>query len=209
MVADLPLRPSIWVLKGVRAGDTAQAMDLALQLGGRVEGKQLSFNASHNIPNWLLGARVSQLTQDAKKLLHPPWPDLVVATGRRTAPVALWIKRQSQGKTKLVHIGRPRMALSEFDLVLTTPQYGLPELDNVVVMPVPFVSLKNVSEDQLQHFHSVWAHLPKPWILGVIGGGKFPIAMDDEALIGFGRALQKRAHANWVEVLFFSTRRAA
>jgi mitochondrial fission protein ELM1 len=125
MVAENVLRPAIWVLKGVRAGDTAQAMDLALQLGGRVEGKQLAFNAFHNIPNWLLGARVSQLTQDAKKLLHPPWPDLVVATGRRTAPVALWIKTQSQGKTKLVHIGRPRMALSRFDLVLTTPQYGL------------------------------------------------------------------------------------
>jgi uncharacterized protein len=94
-MSDMQSRPLIWVLKGLRAGDSAQAMELALQLGGRVEGKQLTFNHSHALPNWMLGARVSHLTAEARALLRPPWPDLVVATGRRTSPVAQWIKQQS------------------------------------------------------------------------------------------------------------------
>ncbi len=192
---DTPTRPLIWVLKGVRKGDTAQAMELALQLGGRVEGKQLAFNASQMVPNVLLGSRVSHLTPEAKQLLSPPWPDVVVATGRRTAPVALWIKRQSLGKTKLVQIGRPRMPLADFDLVVTTAQYGLPSATNVVRVPLPFASPKQPVLDELLHFQEVWTPLPKPWILGVIGGGKFPLRLDDAILTNFGEALQRRAKA--------------
>jgi uncharacterized protein len=182
----------IWVLKGLRAGDTAQAMELALQLGGRVEAKQLQFNASHIIPNFLLGGRVLHLTTDAKNLLRPPWPDVVVATGRRTAAVAVWIKQQSSGKTKLLQIGRPRMALSAFDVVVTTPQYGLPEAENLVTMMLPFASPKAVPPDQLLMFEEAWRELPKPWLLAVVGGQKFPLRLGKVDLQQFGQALQKR-----------------
>jgi uncharacterized protein len=186
-------RPLIWVLKGLRAGDTAQAMQLALQLGGRVEGKQLAFNARHLVPNWLLGSRVSHLTKDARSLLRPPWPDMVVATGKRTAPVALWIKQQSEGRTRIVQLGRPRMALKGFDLVVTTPQYGLPHGDNVVEMPLPFAGPKSVPHADIASFNMTWTLLPRPWILAVVGGGKFPVRLNAGDLTGFGKALQHRA----------------
>jgi uncharacterized protein len=183
----------IWVLKGLRAGDTAQAMELALRLGGRVETKQMTFNMTHVVPNYMLGARVSHLTPDAKQVLRPPWPDVVVATGRRTAPVAVWIKKQSHGKTKLLQIGRPRMALSGFDVVVTTPQYGLPAAPNVVTLAMPFANPKAVAPDALLHFETVWKDLPRPWLLAVVGGQKFPLRLDKAALTHFGQALQRRA----------------
>jgi uncharacterized protein len=186
-------RPLIWVLKGLRAGDTAQAMHLALQLNGRVEGKQLSFNALHALPNWLAGPRVSHLTRDAQQLLRPPWPDLVVSTGRRTAAAALWIKRQSGGRTKIVLLGRPRMPLQYFDLVVTTPQYGLPLRSNVLEIPLPLVGPKQESGPALAAFSQIWSDLPRPWILAVIGGGKFPVRLDARDLAGFGGALDRRA----------------
>jgi uncharacterized protein len=195
MAGDAATRPLIWVLKGLRAGDTAQAMALALQIGGRVEGKQLAFNASHALPNWLLGARVAHLTEAAQSQLRPPWPDLVVATGKRTAPVALWIKRQSKGKSRIVHLGRPRMALNAFDLLVTTPQYGLPQLDNVVRLPLPFATAKQVDDATLNSFRSMWSDLPNPHILAVIGGHKFPQRLGVVELQQFAQALNRRASA--------------
>lgn len=186
-------RPLIWVLKGLRQGDTAQAMALALQLGGRVEGKQLSFNRLHALPNWLAGAGVSHLTPDTRGLLRPPWPDAVVATGRRTARVALWIKRQSDGHTKLIHIGRPRMNVNAFDLVVTTPQYGLPPGGPVMEIALPFAIPKSVAADELQHFAALWHDLPRPWILGVIGGGKFPLRLSQQDLETYGQLLSAKA----------------
>ncbi len=187
------LRPVIWVLKGLRHGDNAQAMALALRLGARVETKPLTFNALHVLPHWATGAGVHHLTADAKSLLRPPWPDLVVATGRRTAAVACWIKQQSGGRSKLVQLGRPRMALHLFDLVITSPQYGLPAAANVVCLPLPFAIPKKVASEELEHFKALWAGLPRPWVLGVIGGGKFPMRLNGADLAHFGHKLSAKA----------------
>jgi uncharacterized protein len=193
MSFDQNARPLIWVLKGWRKGDNDQAMALALEIGGRVESKQLQFNGFEALPNWLLRAGVRHLTKDAQSVLRPPWPDLVVATGRRTALVAVWIKQQSGGQTKLVHIGRPRLDLRHFDLVVTTPQYGLPEDDNVVELTLPFARPKSVDAAQLQEFSNIWAELPRPWILGVIGGGKYPLRLQKNDLSHYGQALSDKA----------------
>jgi uncharacterized protein len=195
MTANATARPLIWVLKGLRAGDTAQAMALALRFGGRVEAKQLAFNAWHGLPNWMAGARVSHLTREARTLLRPPWPELVVATGRRTAPVAVWIKQQSQGRTVIVQLGRPRLALRHFDLVVTTPQYGLPPCRNVCELVLPFTPNTTVDEATIQHFRAIWKDLPRPLIFAAIGGSKFPVRLDVEALTAYGAALNEKAHA--------------
>jgi uncharacterized protein len=201
MTAEHLARPLIWVLKGVRAGDTAQAMALALHLGGRVETKQLAFTASHVLPNVFLGARVSHLTAAARLLLRPPWPDLVVATGRRTAPVALWIKKQSGARSKLVQLGRPRMALSAFDLVVTTPQYGLPPRDNVVEMLFPFAIAKTVDAETLQSFEMLWKNLPLPHVLAVIGASKFPQHLARYNLLQYAALLNRLAAGGSVVLL--------
>ena len=205
-MADKP--PLIWVLKGARAGDTAQAVFLAHSLGGRVEDVQLAFNASHALPNWLVGPRVSHLTAEARSLLAPPWPDLVVATGRRTAPVSLWIKQQSGGKAKAVQIGRPRMALTAFDLVITTPQYGLPHGANVVQAPVPLAANRPASESKQSAFAQAWSKLPRPWTLAVVGGSKFPMRLNADDLAGYGKALSRHVGVTGGSVILVDSPRS-
>jgi uncharacterized protein len=201
MIAEDLARPLIWVLKGLRAGDTAQTMALALQLGGRVETKQLAFTALHVLPNVFLGARVSHLTAAARLLLRPPWPDLVVATGRRTAPVALWIKQQSGGRSKTVQLGRPRMALSAFDLIVTTPQYGLPLRDNVAEMSLPFAIAKTVDAETLRSFGMLWKNLPRPHVLAVVGASKFPQRLTKHELLKYAGLLNRQAAGGSVILL--------
>ena len=52
---------------------------------------------SPGCPTALLGASLRGLTAAARAGLAPPWPELVIAAGRRTAPVARWLKRRRAG----------------------------------------------------------------------------------------------------------------
>jgi mitochondrial fission protein ELM1 len=177
----------IWALLGSRAGDNAQVLELAGRLGGEVVSKPLKFNFFHHVPNWLLGASLASLAPEARERIKPPWPDLVIAAGKRTVPVALGIKRASGGRSKLVHLGRPRAALEHFDLVLSTPQYGLPERPNVIEMELPFAVAKPVGEVELAKWRRAWRDLPRPLTVLIVGAGKFPFTMDEAGLRRLGQ----------------------
>src|SRR5690606_35534405 len=107
--------PLIWVLLGHRAGDNGQALALASALNWQTIAKRLRYTRLHHAPNWLLGASTAHLRSDSDPI-QPPWPDIVIGVGKRSVPVARWIRRQSQNKTRLVQIGRPFAPLHDFDL---------------------------------------------------------------------------------------------
>ncbi len=138
--------PEIWALLGSKGGDNSQVLHLASQLPGRVVPKQLAFNGLHAAPNALLGASLKSLTPESRTQFAGTWPALVIAAGKRSVPVARWIKQQSQGRTRLVQIGRPRAPLAAFDLVITTPQYGLPNEANVLELPLPLVAQRHPAQ---------------------------------------------------------------
>ncbi len=127
--------PLIWVLLGARTGDNNQALALAEALGMPFDVKQMDYNALQSLSVWL-PPTAATLTGAAKAGLKAPWPDLVIAIGRRSVPVARWIKRQHDGRTKLVRIGHPRIDPGKFDLVVTTRQYPVPPGGNVLLLPV-------------------------------------------------------------------------
>lgn len=186
----------IWVLQTARSGDNAQALEIARRLGGGAAVKKVTFNALHNLPNWALGASLASLVPEAQRQIVPPWPDLVIAAGKRTVPVARWIKAASGGRAKLVQIGRPRAALTHFDLVISTPQYGLPKASNIVELALPFAAPQPVSQQEVSHWAEAWKDLPRPWSLVSIGAGKFPLRFGaleirdlGEKLSGLGTSL--------------------
>ena len=181
----------IWVLQTARAGDNAQILEIARRLGGGAVIKNVAFNALHNLPNWALGAGLASLLPEARQQFAAPWPDLVIAAGKRTVPVARWIKAASGGHAKLVQIGRPRAALRHFDLVVSTPQYGLPEGPNVVVLALPFASPPLISRHAVSHWAEAWKDLPRPWTLVSIGAGKFPLRFGTSEIRDLGEKLSR------------------
>lgn len=125
----------IWVLLGPRTGDNNQALALAEALRLPFETRTLAYNALQALSVWLPGTAAT-LDRASRRGLQPPWPDLVIAIGRRSVPVARWIKRNSGGRTRLVRIGHPRIDPALFDLVVTTRQYPVPPGDNVLLLPL-------------------------------------------------------------------------
>ena len=131
--ASEPVRlPRVWAVTGARAGDRAQILALAEALGWPVEEKRLAHNLMEAVPNLLLDDSRLSLKARAADPLESPWPDLVIASGRRSVPIVRWIRRRSGGRTRLVHIGRPWAPLKHFDLIVSTPQYHLPKASNVL-----------------------------------------------------------------------------
>jgi mitochondrial fission protein ELM1 len=127
--------PRIWVLLGPRTGDNNQALALAEALGVPFETRTLAYNPLQALSVWL-GPTAVTLDSASRRRLAPPWPDLVIAIGRRSVPVARWIRRRNGGHTKLVRIGHPRIDPALFDLVVTTRQYPVPLVDNVLLLPL-------------------------------------------------------------------------
>ena len=50
---------------------------------------------------------------------EPPWPDVLIGTGRQTIAASLAVSRASQGKPFTVRIQDPHIQLNKFDLVIT------------------------------------------------------------------------------------------
>lgn len=180
--------PRVWLLLGQKGGDNAQLRNLAGLLGWPYVEKQLCFNRLSRRANILLGASLESLASGSAPL-EPPWPDLVIATGKRSVPAARWIRRRSGGRTRLVHLGRPWAPLEWFDLVVTTPQYRLPGRPNVIHNTLPIIRhdrqrLREEGEAWSERFRS----LPRPWIAFLAGGPSRPFVFDERAAREIGRA---------------------
>jgi hypothetical protein len=122
----------VWVLKSPRAGDASQVLALAEGLGLPFEVKELSRRSLDVLRAPPFAATLAGLEPASAALLRAPWPALVLSAGRENEPVARWIRKASGGATKIVHVGRPWGPIDGYDLVVTTPQYRLPERPNVL-----------------------------------------------------------------------------
>src|SRR5262249_16579574 len=87
--------PTGWVLLGRGAGGNFQMTSLATALGWPYETKHLVYNRFSHCPNLVLGAAAIGVDRRRSTPLLPPWPDVVIAGSRRSAPVARWIRKQS------------------------------------------------------------------------------------------------------------------
>ena len=125
--------PAVWLLIDDRAGNRSQCLGVAEALGLKFEVRGLEYTAAGALPQFILGASFFGLTAKSRAELAPPWPDLVIAAGRRTAPVARRIKRVNGGATYLVQIMDPGSAgAGEFDLIAAPRHDSITERPNVM-----------------------------------------------------------------------------
>jgi hypothetical protein len=170
--------PRVWLVTGYRAGERAQILALAEALGWPFELKQLSYRKSEFRTSLFRGSDLRGIRLDRSSALAPPWPDLVISAGMRNEPVGRWIRRQSGGRTRLVHIGRPWARPEQFDLLVTTPQYRLPEADNIVhnTTTLHRVTGARLAGEADRH-RQRYAHLPQPRIGVILGGDSGPYTL--------------------------------
>jgi hypothetical protein len=184
--------PRIWVVTGYRAGERAQILALAEALGWPYDIKEVDYRRVASTLSLLRVRSRQGINRAGSAKLKPPWPDLVISAGMRNEPVCRWIRKQSGGRTRLVHIGRPWVPLEALDLVIATPQYRLPDRPNVLNNSL---TMQGVTMNRLQaeavRWGSRFEDLPRPWIAVIVGGSSGPYT--------FGRKAARRLAAQATE----------
>ena len=162
---------AVWVLLGHRTGDNQQLLRLAEELGLPFKPIRLDYNKLRPIPVQLLGSSLGSLEKETRSRIRPPWPKLVLGIGNRSVPAALAIRRLSAGRSRLVRLGNPRRRPSNFDLVITTAQYDVPDAPNVLRLPAGISTAARVAPTREERD---WlAKLQRPHRLLLIGGDTF------------------------------------
>lgn len=100
------------------AGHRTQARGLALAVAGQARELTVDLRSPWRyLPGDLAPFALQGLTRSSDRPA-PPWPDLLVSSGRRAAAVAIAVRRASRGKTVAVHVPDPRINPAAFDLVV-------------------------------------------------------------------------------------------
>ncbi|MDW8371434.1 MAG: ELM1/GtrOC1 family putative glycosyltransferase [Geminicoccaceae bacterium] len=189
--------PRTWLMLGHKVGDNGQILALAEGLGWPYEVKHLVYRRTELLTNLLAGPTLMGLVRERSSPLEPPWPELVISAGRRNEPLVRWIQREAggPGKVRLVHVGRPWARHECFDLIVTTPQYRLPEKPNILHNEAP---LHRVTAARLEaaaaEAERRFAHLPRPFVAVIMGGNAGPYRFDREngALLGYSASRMAR-----------------
>ncbi len=174
--------PRIWVVVSDKAGDNAQVDAVVEHLPWPVEYRRLQFKKPFQKGKPPFLASLYHVDKAHSDALAPPWPDIVITIGRRPAMAALWIRRQSADRTRIVLFGRPKRHPQNFALIIASAQFQVPETPNVVGVSLP---LMRVDEERLSREAKTWkAHFDErahPVIAVLVGGATRPFVFDAAA----------------------------
>ena len=120
---------SCWVVSEGMAGTENQCIAVAEALGVSYDTKRIALKQPWKSLSPHVGLERHSTFSPA---LSAPWPDLVIASGRKSIAASRFIKRMSEGKSFTVQIQDPRIDPSQFDLV-AVPHHDPTRGDNVVV----------------------------------------------------------------------------
>ncbi|GJL61403.1 MAG: hypothetical protein NPIRA04_00570 [Nitrospirales bacterium] len=184
--------PVVWVLTDDRPGNSTQSLGLADALGWSYTVKSLRFSRLawlHKVHERLLGATIICVDRETSQSLVPPWPDVVISAGRRAAPVARWIRRQNQEKTKLIQLGRKGSQAVQPGDVSIVPGYCRmwPNEQRIETL----APLNRVTNQQLEEAAQEWVDLyqgaPRPHIVLLVGGSTVRSVLDESVARQLGR----------------------
>lgn len=200
--------PRVWLLLGQKAGDNNQVLALAEALGWPYSGKRIVNRPWELISNLSLKITLAGIDQHRSDSLTPPWPDLLISAGRRNEPVARWVRRQSGNHTRIVHIGRPWSPLESWDLIVTTPQYNLPEASNILHNHLPLHRIDRARLDEAANaVHWPWLGQQRPYTAVMLGGNSGQFVFTPDKARHMGRLVSELVAAGGGTALVADSRR--
>jgi len=190
-----------------KAGMESQCVGLAEALGLTPTIKRVRLRPPWRqlTPYFRMGG-YAQFASDSDAL-RPPWPDLLIATGRHSVAASLLVKKLSGGRTKTVQLQNPVINPSHFDLVVV-PRHDRLEGANVVSTRG---ALHRVTPDVLrkgaEQLAPLLAHLKRPFIGVLIGGSNAAYRLGPAEMATLARQLADCARAMQASLVITPSRR--
>jgi len=159
-----------WTVTDGKSGMENQCLGLAEALGLTPAVKRVKLRTPWRQLSPFLRMGLASAFSPEGDQLTPPWPDLLIATGRLSIPAPLYVKRASGGKTFTVQLQNPVIAPANFDLVVV-PEHDDLRGSNVITTRGGLHRVTPVMLHQSgENFAPQIAHLPVPRIAVLIGG---------------------------------------
>ena len=155
-----------WVVSEGMVGTENQCIAVAEALGMGYDIKRIGLREPWKSLSPYLGFEQGFTFSPA---LVGPWPDLVIASGRKAIAAARYIKRASGGKAFTVQIQDPRINPKYFDLV-AVPYHDPTRGENVIVTDGAANRITESKLEAAKHDFSHFAAFSSPRIAVLIGG---------------------------------------
>lgn len=159
--------PLTWIITEGLAGTENQCLGVAEALGVQPITKRIQLNQPWKLLSPYIGCE-SAATFSGDPL-QAPWPDLLIASGRKSIAAVRYIKKNNP-QTFCVQIQDPRINSSCFDL-LAVPEHDPTRGHNVVVTrATPNRLSQQILDQAKKDFAESLANLPSPRVAVLIGG---------------------------------------
>jgi mitochondrial fission protein ELM1 len=172
LIDDNPLEAGeVWVLTDGRPGHVSQTLGLAEHLCDAPIVKTLGLRSPYRQLSPFLGWAGGRALTAGSSPIAPPWPRLVITSGRPSLPVALAIGKASKGRALLVNVQNPSCYHSRFDLVVV-PEHDRLSGPNIISTAGALGRVTGARLDAAAAlFGPALAHLPTPRVAVLVGGG--------------------------------------
>ncbi len=177
--------PTCWALTEGIAGTENQCLGVAESLGLEPEIKRIGLNFPWSYFSPWLGFENNKTFSEA---LEPPWPDILIASGRKSIAASRYVKKMSRGKTFTVQIQDPRVSPKHFDLV-AVPEHDRMRGGNVIVTKAAPNRISAAKLEQARHDYAAFEHIPAPRAAVLLGGSSKTHTMTGAHMEKLGRRL--------------------
>ncbi len=168
---------SCWVLSEGMAGTENQCIAVAEALGKASETRRIALKQPWKAFSPYLAFEQSWSFSPA---LRGPWPDLLIASGRKSIAASRYIKTMSGGRCFTVQIQDPRISPKHFDLV-AVPAHDPTRGENVIVTDA---SPNRITQERLAQSLKDFPQLDimsPPRVAVLIGGTSKAYSMNERA----------------------------
>lgn len=163
-------RPQCWVVTEGMAGTENQCIGLAEALGFDPVVKRIKVRAPWRWLSADLWPNAIAALSGEGDTMSPPWPRVLIASGRKAAAPAMAVRKISGGGTFTIQVQDPRVGPENFDVVVAPRHDGVVG-DNVVqtVGALTRVTKKRLNAAR-KAFAPMVADLPQPRVAVLVGG---------------------------------------
>jgi mitochondrial fission protein ELM1 len=200
------LENKILILADERIGTYSQAVALAKEAGLDYEIVFLEYNFLKIIPNLFFSRSLIRLKKTSIKKLQALnyIPKYIISAGRKSAPIAIFLKKNHNFLPKIIQIMRPEINFNKFDFVIV-PEHDEPKSpypQNLILSVGALTKIeKNFEQKNHQEFLNQLKNFPKPIITLLIGGSskktKFSLKSAEE-LINQALLIQKKMNGTLI-----------
>ncbi len=118
--------------------------------------------------------------------ITPPWPDVVLASGRQTVALSVAIRKRSRAQTFSIHLQDPKVAERLFDVIVVPRHDGRRGPRVLTTLGAIHRVNPRLLARAAADFGDKLAHLPRPRIAVLIGGSskRHTMTTTDSARLG-------------------------